>query len=95
VNTYQLYLRSPWWTARKAAVIRARGYRCQRCGSRYELELHHRTYVRLGHELPDDVELLCAPCHGRQHGHQRGQDPDEQFERLDYHSYLEQLETHR
>jgi HNH endonuclease len=66
--TYDEYLRSPWWTARKAAVIRYRGERCERCGCRYRLELHHRTYERLFREIPEDVELLCWSCHAREHG---------------------------
>lgn len=66
--TYEEYLASPWWSARKAAVIRVRGEQCKRCGCRYGLELHHRSYARLGHELPEDVELLCLPCHRREHG---------------------------
>lgn len=67
---YLAYLRSPWWTGRKAAVIRYRGYRCERCGAApfRGLQLHHRTYERLGRELPADVELLCKPCHLREHG---------------------------
>ena len=68
--TYYEYLVSPWWTARKAAVIRYRGYRCQRCGLKPSngLQLHHRTYVRLFRELPEDLELLCVDCHRREHG---------------------------
>lgn len=67
--TYREYLRSPWWMARKAAVMRYRGEQCERCGCRYRLQLHHRTYARLGRELPEDVELLCWICHQREHGH--------------------------
>jgi len=55
-----------WKKLRLQRIASAKG-RCERCGrwptySR-ELELHHRTYERLGNELPDDVELLCVPCH--------------------------------
>ena len=27
------------------------------------LELHHKTYKRLGRELPKDLLLLCSACH--------------------------------
>ena len=39
-DEYIAYLRSPWWTARKAAIITFRGYRCERCHSAKLLELH-------------------------------------------------------
>lgn len=66
--TYEEYIRSPWWRARKAAVIRYRGERCERCGCTHWLQLHHRTYERLCRELPEDVELLCDQCHREEHG---------------------------
>ena len=64
---YAEYLESPWWRARKAAIVRYRGERCERCGSTDSLELHHRTYERLGRERPEDVELLCHRCHKLEH----------------------------
>jgi 5-methylcytosine-specific restriction endonuclease McrA len=40
---------------------------CVRCGSRFNLEVHHLTYERLGLEIMHlgDVEVLCDACHGR------------------------------
>jgi hypothetical protein len=32
------------------------------------LDVHHRSYARLGAELPADLEVLCRPCHGAEHG---------------------------
>ncbi len=29
------------------------------------LEVHHLTYQRVGHELLDDLILLCQVCHGK------------------------------
>lgn len=66
--TYDEYLASPCWTGRKAAVIRARGYACERCRATSRLELHHKTYARLFHERPEDVQLLCHRCHSTEHG---------------------------
>jgi len=65
---YLAYLRSPWWRARKALVIRFRGEACEYCGRLERLELHHLSYERLGRELPEDVVLLCSVCHQRAHG---------------------------
>jgi 5-methylcytosine-specific restriction endonuclease McrA len=68
VDEYHAYLQGPFWRARKAAIIRYRGERCERCFRVDNLELHHRTYERLGRELPEDVELLCSRCHQLEHG---------------------------
>ena len=62
---YDAYIHSPWWVARTAAVIRYRSSVCERCGRVDNLELRHRTLERLGHELPEDVELLCPGCRGQ------------------------------
>jgi 5-methylcytosine-specific restriction endonuclease McrA len=63
--TYRRHLRSPRWRYLKACIARSRGRRCERCGATYGLQLHHKTYIRLGHERPSDVELLCDSCHRR------------------------------
>jgi 5-methylcytosine-specific restriction endonuclease McrA len=60
---YRRHLRSPKWRYLKAQIARSRGRRCERCGATYGLQLHHKTYLRLGRELSSDVELLCLPCH--------------------------------
>lgn len=63
---YQTYIASPQWRRRaEAALVRA-GYCCEHCGlSHYsrKLEVHHLTYERLGHERPEDLEVLCHECH--------------------------------
>jgi hypothetical protein len=73
-RAYLDYLDSPeWWAKRKRALARA-NYCCERCGlwaERFEirqrLETHHLTYDRLGHEQPDDLEVLCSACHRNEH----------------------------
>lgn len=60
---YKAYLASPaWQTKRKAALMRA-GHRCQACGRKGALQVHHLTYVRLTQELPTDLVTLCKSCH--------------------------------
>ena len=92
-DQYLAYLRSPWWTARKAAVLRYRGERCERCQRTDHRELHHRTYTRLGHELPEDVELLCERCHRTEHGIVAEREPWASMEPLNNAVKLELLET--
>jgi hypothetical protein len=64
---YKLYLGSPLWRARRAIWIAEAGGRCQRCGSRHRLTIHHHTYKRLGHERASDIAVLCWRCHQRHH----------------------------
>jgi 5-methylcytosine-specific restriction endonuclease McrA len=62
------YLDSDRWRALRARALHRANYRCQLCNGQRSLEAHHRTYVRYGYELVDDVTVLCAVCHRRHHG---------------------------
>lgn len=64
---YASYLLSPGWRRTRDAALRRAGWTCNRCPARKRLEVHHRTYDRLGCELPADLEVLCADCHGNHH----------------------------
>lgn len=60
---YYAYLETPEWQAkRKAALHRAKG-RCQVCNGSQRINVHHRTYERLGNERRDDLLVLCRDCH--------------------------------
>jgi hypothetical protein len=61
---YQAYLLSPEWKVRRDERINAAGRRCQVCNSPDRLNCHHRTYERIGRELPEDLFVLCEVCHG-------------------------------
>ena len=60
------------WRRRRAAAIRRAGRRCQRCGARGPLDVHHLTYRTLGRERPGDLLALCESCHGAVHGRPAG-----------------------
>jgi hypothetical protein len=62
----QAYYVTQLWKNRKDAYYRKHSYECP-CGARRNLQLHHRTYVRLGAELDSDLEYKCEPCHRRTH----------------------------
>jgi len=36
---------------------------CFRCGRVHNLNIHHRTYGRVGQELMSDLIYLCEMCH--------------------------------
>ena len=63
---YKRYIRSKEWKKKaEDAKVRA-GNRCQLCNrprSEVQLEAHHRTYERIGQELPGDITVLCRDCH--------------------------------
>lgn len=65
---YAAYLRTPHWAAMRAAALAYAERRCQLCYSSEAVEVHHRTYERVGHERPADLTVLCAKCHERHHG---------------------------
>ena len=64
---YHAYLRSATWKRRADNCKKRYGYRCALCNSADRLAAHHRTYERLGAELPADLIALCAYCHARHH----------------------------
>jgi 5-methylcytosine-specific restriction endonuclease McrA len=66
---YVDYLRSEHWRALRANALQAYDFRCAICNSGNRLQVHHRTYERLAHELPRDVIVLCYACHKLFHEH--------------------------
>jgi restriction endonuclease Mrr len=66
---YPLYLRTPEWRRARAVALLAAGNCCSLDVTHTtELEVHHRTYERLGAELVSDLVVLCHPCHQLHHG---------------------------
>jgi 5-methylcytosine-specific restriction endonuclease McrA len=65
---YETYLRSPEWKEKSHAAKERAGWRCALDFNGKDLDVHHRTYARLGHEDPDDLIVLCHRCHQRHHG---------------------------
>ena len=55
-----------WRKTRKAALKRA-GYRCQICGNREPLSVHHNNYESVGRERAKDVIAICESCHKVHH----------------------------
>lgn len=60
---YLDYIKSPAWFRRRGLRILVANCACERCGCGEWLQVHHRTYERLGHERDDDLEVLCVACH--------------------------------
>lgn len=64
---YQVYLHSPGWRERRGERLRFAAGRCEICNSSRRVDVHHRTYERLGRELLSDLVALCRRCHGLFH----------------------------
>jgi len=64
------YMTAHWRRIRGKYLKRS----CERCGHDPRrgrgrgLNLHHKTYARLGAELPGDLVTLCVFCHEYAHG---------------------------
>lgn len=65
---YQAYLRSEKWNQKRKAVLKRDNYKCQ-LNYRHtgRLELHHKTYERIGKERLSDLITLCSDCHRKHH----------------------------
>jgi hypothetical protein len=61
-ESYDDYLDSRHWADLRARAAAEMTYICV-CGASEALQLHHKTYDRIGHEELDDVMWLCEPCH--------------------------------
>ncbi len=64
---YNEYLNSPYWKAKREQRLKIDNYKCVDCESPNNLQVHHKTYVRLRHELMDDLVTLCERCHKNRH----------------------------
>jgi 5-methylcytosine-specific restriction endonuclease McrA len=58
-------MNSSAWQATRLAAFAVHGRACQNCGAMGPLQVHHRTYERLGHERIEDLRVLCKYCHSK------------------------------
>lgn len=68
---YCEYLLTPEWQATRFRALKRANNRCQYCGWRKGLHVHHRTYATRGCERDEDVIVLCSWCHESSHGIRR------------------------
>lgn len=76
---YQEYIRSSEWNKKRLRALRAAGYRCGLCSTDTDLQVHHRTYEKLGNEPLRHLLVLCGNCHASVHGKQKLADSDKEF----------------
>lgn len=66
---YKNYLLSEKWLLIRKEMIEKAEFKCNRCRAYKEkgLQVHHRTYDNFMSEKPEDLEVLCKPCHQKEH----------------------------
>jgi len=66
-DTYQEYLESDLWKEKRKWILECFKNKCQRCGGKGFLQVHHKNYKSVGNENMDDVTTLCIKCHREEH----------------------------
>lgn len=68
--TYKDYLNTKHWNNIKNKFYNDfRNASCQICNNKTNLNLHHKTYKRIGKEYISDLIVLCKYCHNYIHKH--------------------------
>lgn len=64
VRTYKEYLKTKHWQNIKNKMYKSKyKYECYCCGAKRGLQLHHKSYKRVGNEKLNDLIYLCGNCH--------------------------------
>ena len=78
--SYQQYRNTEYWYDLRQEIITSRGNKCERCGSDFLLDVHHRNKVyRRGHEIDSDLIVLCRECHTKEHAYDIRTFPDGKY----------------
>lgn len=64
---YDIYLSSDKWRKIRGKAIISSNNECVNCGSKVNLQVHHKTYDSLGNEDLGDLAVLCKSCHTLAH----------------------------
>ena len=70
-TSYDSQLTDKKWKAFRKFVLSVRGERCEKCGSKKFLQIHHLKYKKgcMAWEYTcNDVIVVCGKCHQRIHG---------------------------
>ena len=66
-HEYQQYLKTDRWAKVREQALARFDWRCATCHSDEHLQVHHRTYERVGCEYLTDLTVLCRYCHRALH----------------------------
>jgi 5-methylcytosine-specific restriction endonuclease McrA len=67
--SYKMFLTTPYWKEVSQLAKRKAKFSCQLCGSKENLNVHHKTYEHKGTEINhlEDLIVLCQNCHSKFH----------------------------
>lgn len=68
-ENYDIFLKSEYWKCVRRIKIEEAGGKCQICGSRKKLNVHHNSYAHhyQEHKHLEDLVVLCRNCHEKFH----------------------------
>ena len=72
---YNEYLKTDHWQSVRHYCLCRDHFKCMVCNSENNLDVHHRTYERLGCEEIGDLATLCRDCHSLFHKNGKLVDP--------------------
>ena len=68
-ESYKEFLKTKYWNKVRLRVLKRDKNKCTRCGSKKNLQIHHKTYKNHFRELShmQDLITLCKDCHSKKH----------------------------
>lgn len=66
-RSYERYMASPEWVAKRDLVLVRDGRCCRSCQTTTALHVHHATYAHFGDERLDELVTVCENCHAAIH----------------------------
>lgn len=66
-ETYEKYLQSPEWAAKREVALEGSEHKCCICGTTEPLQVHHLEYTEFEGKDVSQVRVLCKSCHEKVH----------------------------
>lgn len=63
----EVYLKSEHWRNLRNQALQAYGRFCAKCRAVSSLDVHHLRYRNIYDVLVTDLQVLCRPCHEKEH----------------------------
>lgn len=78
---YKRYLNTKKWKDKRIELFNIRGEKCEKCGSKNDLHIHHLTYENIFNEKLEDLQILCKFCHKAEHNGRFNKKKDKKTQR--------------
>lgn len=66
-DAYYEYLESDQWLNIRRIALMKSDFKCEKCGNKENLNVHHLNYNSVFDEKIRDIIVLCKGCHKNQH----------------------------